>query len=64
VSTMLDESPWRPLHTRIPVALGIGRTLDAFEIQIVGSVIKPIAGEFSLSATDQTVWVWVAAIES
>jgi MFS family permease len=59
VSRRLDASPWRPLHTRILLALGIGWALDAFEIQIVGSVIKPIAGEFSLSATDQTVWVWV-----
>ena len=59
MSTRLDDSPWRPLHTRILFALGIGWALDAFEIQIIGSVIKPIAGEFSLSQTDQTVWVWV-----
>jgi MFS family permease len=59
MSTRLDASVWRPLHTRILLALGIGWALDAFEIQIVGSVIKPIAGEFSLSTTDQTVWVWV-----
>jgi len=59
VSTTLDRSRWRPLHTRILLALGVGWALDAFEIQIVGSVIKPIATRFSLSATDQTVWVWV-----
>ena len=59
MSTRLDDSRWRPLHTRILLALGIGWALDAFEIQIVGSVIKPIAVRFSLSATDQTVWVWV-----
>ena len=59
MSTALDRSKWRPLHTRILLALGIGWALDAFEIQIVGSVIKPIADRFSLSATDQTIWVWV-----
>lgn len=57
--TRLDDTPWRPLHTRILLALGIGWALDAFEIQIIGSVIQPIAGAFSLSQTDQTVWVWV-----
>lgn len=55
----LDVSPWRRAHTRILVALGIGWALDAFEIQIIGSVIKPIGTTFSLSKTDQTVWVWI-----
>jgi MFS family permease len=47
------------MHTRILLALGIGWALDAFEIQIIGSVIQPIAKQFDLSKTDQTVWVWV-----
>lgn len=59
MATRLDESRWRPIHTRILLALGIGWALDAFEIQIIGSVIQPIAREFGLSKADQTVWVWV-----
>jgi MFS family permease len=55
----LDQATWGPLHTRILLALGVGWALDAFEIQIIGSVINPVAATFSLSKTDQTVWVWV-----
>jgi MFS family permease len=55
----LDRAAWRPIHTRILLALGFGWALDAFEIQIIGSVIQPIAKEFDLTKTDQTVWVWV-----
>jgi hypothetical protein len=42
----LDESHWRPMHTRIAAALGIGWMLDAFEVQIIGSVIPGIQAEF------------------
>lgn len=49
MATRLDQSAWRPLHTRIAVALGIGWMLDAFEAQIIGSVIPGIQEEFSLS---------------
>jgi hypothetical protein len=38
----LDESDWRRMHTRIAAALGIGWMLDAFEVQIIGSVIPGI----------------------
>lgn len=44
----LDESSWRPMHTRIAAALGIGWMLDAFEVQIIGSVIPGIQAEFNL----------------
>jgi MFS family permease len=44
----LDESNWRPMHTRIAAALGIGWMLDAFEVQIIGSVIPGIQAEFNL----------------
>lgn len=33
----LDDSPWRPIHTRIALALGVGWGLDAFEVSIINS---------------------------
>lgn len=49
----LDRSAWRPMHTRIAAALGVGWMLDAFEVQIIGSLIPSIAAEFSLSKGEQ-----------
>ncbi|GAA4369074.1 MFS transporter [Agromyces bauzanensis] len=54
VAHRLDASTWRPIHTRIAVALGIGWMLDAFEVQIIGSVIPGIQAEFGLDS-DQSV---------
>jgi len=39
-------------------ALGVGWMLDAFEVQIIGSVIPSIALEFGLSGREQ-IWVFV-----
>lgn len=64
LATRLDASAWRPIHTRIAVALGIGWMLDAFEVQIIGSVIPGIQHEFNLDST-QSVWiniVWFGGI--
>jgi MFS family permease len=58
MAARLDATRWRPIHTRIVLALGIGWALDAFEIQIIGSVIGPIGHDFKLSADQQTVWYW------
>ncbi|MGI8661129.1 MAG: MFS transporter [Thermoleophilaceae bacterium] len=41
------------MHTRIALALGVGWALDSFEVQIINSVIGPIAHEFGLSETQQ-----------
>ncbi len=59
MSARLDASAWRPIHTRIVLALGIGWALDSFEIQIIGSVIGPIGHDFHLSADQQSVWYWI-----
>ncbi len=55
----LDASAWRPIHTRIVLALAVGWALDSFEIQIIGSVIGPIGKEFHLSHTDESVVYWL-----
>ena len=52
----LDQSVWRPIHTRVAVALGIGWMLDAFEVQIIGSVIPGIQQEFGLDS-QHAVWI-------
>ncbi len=64
MANRLDLSAWRPIHTRIAVALGIGWMLDAFEVQIIGSVIPGIQEEFGLDSA-QSVWiniVWFGGI--
>ncbi|WP_179475387.1 MFS transporter [Mycolicibacterium vinylchloridicum] len=60
----LDESDWRPMHTRIAAALGIGWMLDAFEVQIIGSVIPGIQAEFNLDGRQAVLIniVWFAGI--
>jgi MFS family permease len=60
----LDASTWRPIHTRIAIALGLGWMLDAFEVQIIGSVIPGIQEEFGLGSS-AAVWinvVWFTGI--
>lgn len=60
----LDRAPWNPIHTRIAAALGVGWALDAFEVQIIGSVIPSIAQEWQLSHAQQVAVfvVWFAGI--
>jgi MFS family permease len=53
MSDRLDRSPWRPAHRRIAGALGVGWALDAFEVQIIGSLIPSIATDFHLSKGQQ-----------
>lgn len=60
----LDASRWSSMHTRVALALGIGWMLDAFEVQIIGSVIPGIQQEFGLNG-QQAVWinvVWFTGI--
>jgi MFS family permease len=64
VAERLDAASWRPIHTRIACALGLGWMLDAFEVQIIGSVIPGIQKEFSLGAGQAVVInvVWYVGI--
>ena len=64
MSERLDASAWQPAHTRIAGALGVGWMLDAFEVQIIGSVIPSIALEFGLSGREQisVFVVWFVGI--
>jgi MFS family permease len=64
MSDRLDRSSWRPIHRRIAGALGIGWALDAFEVQIIGSVIPSIASDFGLSKAKQIAVfvIWFAGL--
>ena len=55
MSQRLDNASWRPIHTRIALALGVGWMLDAFEVQIIGSVIPGIQEEFGLDSQQAVV---------
>ena len=52
------------MHTRIALALGLGWMLDAFEVQIIGSVIPGIQTEFGLDSGQAVVIniVWFVGI--
>jgi len=52
------------MHTRIAMALGLGWMLDAFEVQIIGSVIPGIQAEFGLGSGQAVVIniVWFGGI--
>lgn len=66
VTRRLDVLHWSRFHTLITVALGVGWFLDAFEVNIVGSVLGVIQGVFHLNAT-QAAWVvsiWLIGIMS
>ena len=64
MSDRLDRSPWRPMHSRIAASLGIGWALDAFEVQIIGSLIPSIATAFRLDRAQQVAVfvIWFAGL--
>ncbi len=71
LETRLDRSAWRPMHSRILAALGIGWALDSFEVQIIGSVLTPLAKDFGVLGADgaispgavSLIWVvWFAGL--
>ncbi len=64
VTRRLDRLRWSRFHTLITAVLGVGWLLDAFEVNIVGSVLGVIQGVFHLNAA-QASWVvsiWLIGI--
>jgi MFS family permease len=55
----LDRLHWSRFHTLITAVLGVGWLLDAFEVNLVGSVLGVIQSVFHLSATEAS---WVVSI--
>ncbi|MGH8274023.1 MAG: MFS transporter [Gammaproteobacteria bacterium] len=60
----LDAGGWRPIHTRILLALGLGWMLDAFEVTLVGNVLPILREQWSLGALESTLTIslWLAGI--
>lgn len=60
----LDNTPWRPIHTRITVALGVAWLLDAFEVAIIGSILPTITEQWGLSNLQgvSLVAIWLFGI--
>ncbi len=64
VTRRLDLLRWSRFHTMITAVLGVGWLLDAFEVNIVGSVLGVIQKVFGLDA-NQAAWVvsiWLIGI--
>ncbi|HLX39460.1 MAG TPA: MFS transporter [Ktedonobacteraceae bacterium] len=64
VTRRLDLLHWSRFHTMATAVLGIGWLLDAFEVNIVGSVLGVIQSVFHLDA-NQAAWVvsiWLIGI--
>ena len=64
VTRRLDLLHWSRFHTMVTAVLGIGWLLDAFEVNIVGSVLGVIQNVFNLTTT-QASWVvsiWLLGI--
>jgi MFS family permease len=64
ITDRLDQLAWSRFHTRVTAVLGVGWLLDAFEVNIVGSVIGVIARVFHLS-DHQAAWlvsIWLIGI--
>ncbi|HEY0754765.1 MAG TPA: MFS transporter [Ktedonobacteraceae bacterium] len=59
VTRRLDRLRWSRFHTTITAVLGIGWLLDAFEVNVVGSVLGVIQGVFHLTHTEAA---WVVSI--
>ncbi|SKA24945.1 Predicted arabinose efflux permease, MFS family [Enhydrobacter aerosaccus] len=62
--SVLDRLPWRPIHTRITLVLGLGWMLDAFEVNIVGSVLGVLQKLWHTTAeqTSLLVSAWLVGI--
>jgi len=66
---LLDDLGWHPIHTRITLVLGVGWMLDAFEVNIIGSVLGVLqrlwdvtAGEASLLVSAWLVGIMVGSL--
>ena len=64
VTTRLDRLPWSPFHRYVAIALGIVWLLDAFEVNIIGSVLPTIQRYFNLGSLESSlvVSVWLIGV--
>jgi MFS family permease len=64
VGPLLDGLAWRPIHTRVTLVLGIGWLLDAFEVNIIGSVLGILQKLWQVTTSEASllVSVWLIGI--
>src|SRR5689334_23328911 len=64
IGAALDHLGWRPIPTRITLALGIGWMLDAFEVTIVGNVLGVLQKLWDVTTEQASllVSVWLIGI--
>jgi MFS family permease len=64
LTSRLDRLPWGKFHTVVTVALSLGWALDAFETNIIGSVLGEVRKVWHLSPTQGSALVssWVLGI--
>lgn len=64
IGERLDRLAWSRLHTRVTLALGIGWLLDAFEVNIVGSILRVLQKLWNVTAVQASalVTVWLIGI--
>lgn len=61
LTARLDRLPWSKFHTVVTIALALGWMLDAFETNIIGSVLGTVTKQWQLSPTQAggLVSAWV-----
>lgn len=64
IGRVLDSLRWRPVHTRIAFALGVGWMLDAFEVNIIGNVLGTLKSLWHVTGTQASLMisVWLIGI--
>jgi MFS family permease len=64
VGARLDRLPWKPIHTWITLALGIGWLLDAFEVNVVANVLGVLQDLWHLTDSEASaiVSVWLVGL--
>ena len=64
VPARLDRLAWRPIHTGITLALGVGWLLDAFEVNVVANVLGVLRALWHLSSVEASaiVTVWLVGL--
>src|ERR1700722_1904427 len=57
----LDRMPWSRFHTVVTIALALGWMLDAFETNVIGSVVGQVSKLWQLSPTQGSSFIssWV-----
>ena len=64
IGCLLDGLNWRPVHTRIALALGVGWMLDAFEVNIIGNVLGTLKTLWHVTGAQASLMisVWLIGI--